>query len=123
MVETLESTIVLSLGKDKEKEFERITTQLGNNLKTSVPNSKSYDVWIAKEGNKGFIRQRSEDSKSMINYHNELKKNLIDLQKTGQVINSYLFGTADSDVIKSAEMLINNVKPTMYNRHIVSIKR
>ena len=59
-----------------------------------------------------------------------------DLQKTGRVTHNYLFGTSDKDVITSAKLfgsldtevnktpdMIKNggIKPTTYDRHIVSI--
>ncbi|MGV8086381.1 MAG: hypothetical protein ACP5N1_02000 [Candidatus Woesearchaeota archaeon] len=137
MENTLESTIVFSLGKDKEKDFETITTKLGKQMSDSVPNSRGYDVWINKERNEGYIRQRSGDSKSMINYlSNVLKKNIPELQKTGRVTHNYLFGTSDKEVMnsaklfgnmntestKTAEMITNGgIKPSTYDRHFVSI--
>ena len=96
---------------------------MGKDLSNSASDSKGYDVWLTKDGNKGFIRQKSKDSKGMINYlDNVLKKNIPVLQGTGHVTHNYLFGTFDKDVIRSAEMVTGgSIKPTMYDRHIVSI--
>jgi len=122
MEKTLESTIVVNLKTGKDAEFEKVANQIGSQVAESVQNSQGYDVFIttSRDGSKGWIRQKAGDSDSIINYFKKaLMKNLPDLQRTGQVTHSYLFGTNDINIKDSSEQA-TGIKPTTYDRHIIS---